>query len=179
MLEINKHARWIKLWVSIIDHKYGIGISSIFNTVFRYLPIFLTILWYWVPPNVPFQRSYSSMERWNFWRMFKWTQNFSDGVEQKYKISVDYLRDTFSDKILHELISILFVLRAIGNSWPVNGLHQDIMSISLPLSLRCESNSRPWGELPRSSPLSKMAVKSSFPPGGHSGCQISYPLVLH
>lgn len=31
-------------------------------------------------------------------------------------ISVDYLRDTFSDKILHELISILFVLRAIGNS---------------------------------------------------------------
>ena len=107
MLEINKHARWIKLWVSITDHKYGIGISSIFNTVFRYLPIFLTILWYWVPPNVPFQRSYSSMERWNFWRMFKWTQNFSDGVEQKYKISVDYLRDTFSDKILHELISII------------------------------------------------------------------------
>ena len=34
-------------------HKYSIGISSIFDTVLRYLPIFLTVLWYWLPPNVP------------------------------------------------------------------------------------------------------------------------------
>ena len=27
---------------SVTDHKCGIGISSIFDTVFRYLPIFLT-----------------------------------------------------------------------------------------------------------------------------------------
>ena len=33
MLEINKH-------VSVTDHEYGIGISSIFDTVFRYLPTF-------------------------------------------------------------------------------------------------------------------------------------------
>ena len=35
------------------SHKYGIGNSSIFNTVLRYLPIFLTVLWYWLPRNVP------------------------------------------------------------------------------------------------------------------------------
>ena len=35
------------------DYRCGIGISSIFDTVFRYLPIFLTVLRYWVPPNVP------------------------------------------------------------------------------------------------------------------------------
>ena len=34
-------------------HKYSIGISSIFDTVFWYLPIFLTVLQYWVSPNVP------------------------------------------------------------------------------------------------------------------------------
>ena len=35
------------------ENKCGIGISSIFDTVFRYLPIFLTVLRYWVPTNVP------------------------------------------------------------------------------------------------------------------------------
>ena len=39
---------------SLTDHECGIGISSIFDTVFRYLPIFLTVLRYWVAPNVPF-----------------------------------------------------------------------------------------------------------------------------
>ena len=34
----------------LTDHKYGIGISSISDTVFRYLPIFLTVLRYWVSP---------------------------------------------------------------------------------------------------------------------------------
>ena len=34
------------------DHKCSIGISSIFDTVFRYLTIFRTLLLYWVPPNV-------------------------------------------------------------------------------------------------------------------------------
>ena len=53
MLEVNKHARWIQLKVNVTDHKYGIGISSIFDTVFHYLPIFLTVLHYWVPPMSP------------------------------------------------------------------------------------------------------------------------------
>ena len=44
-----KHARCI----SVTNHKCRMGISSIFDTVFRYLPIFLTVLRYWVPPNVP------------------------------------------------------------------------------------------------------------------------------
>ena len=35
------------------DHKCSIGISSIFDTVFRYLTIFRTLLLYWVSPNVP------------------------------------------------------------------------------------------------------------------------------
>ena len=35
------------------ENKCGIGISSIFDTVFRYMPIFLTVLRYWVPTNVP------------------------------------------------------------------------------------------------------------------------------
>ena len=34
-------------------NKCGIGISSIFDTVFWYLPIFLMVLQYWVPSNVP------------------------------------------------------------------------------------------------------------------------------
>ena len=33
--------------------KFGIGIWSILDTVFRCFPIFLTVLRYWVPPNVP------------------------------------------------------------------------------------------------------------------------------
>ena len=50
MLEIKiKHARCM----SITNHKCRMGISSIFDAVFRYLPIFLTVLRYWVPPNVP------------------------------------------------------------------------------------------------------------------------------
>ena len=31
-------------------------ILSIFDMVFRYLPIFLTVLQYWVPPNVPLSK---------------------------------------------------------------------------------------------------------------------------
>ena len=31
----------------------GIDISTIFHLVFRYLPFFLTVLRYWVTPNVP------------------------------------------------------------------------------------------------------------------------------
>ena len=58
MLEMNKHARWILLEVSLSDHKCGIGISWIFNTVFRYLPIFLTVLLYWVTPDVPLSGEY-------------------------------------------------------------------------------------------------------------------------
>ena len=55
MLEIKKkkHARWIQCWVSVTDRKCGIGFSSIFDTLFRYLPILRTVLRYWVPPNVP------------------------------------------------------------------------------------------------------------------------------
>ena len=40
----NKHARWIHLHVSVTDHKCSIGISSIFDTVFRCLTIFLSVL---------------------------------------------------------------------------------------------------------------------------------------
>ena len=46
----------MQLQVSMTDYnrsKCGISISSIFDTVFQYLPIFLAILQYWVPPNVP------------------------------------------------------------------------------------------------------------------------------
>ena len=32
MLELIKHARWIQLYLSMSDHKWGIGISSIFDT---------------------------------------------------------------------------------------------------------------------------------------------------
>ena len=35
------------------ENKCGIGISSIFDTVFRYMPIFFRVLRYWVPTNVP------------------------------------------------------------------------------------------------------------------------------
>ena len=48
-----KYARWIQRSVRVTDHKCGIGIWSIFDMVFRYLPIFLTVLRYWVAPNVP------------------------------------------------------------------------------------------------------------------------------
>ena len=39
----------------------GIGISSIFDTVFRYMPIFLRVLRYWVPTNAPLARRCSPM----------------------------------------------------------------------------------------------------------------------
>ena len=38
---------------SVTGHKCGIGISSIFDTVFRYFPFFLTVLRYWVLSNAP------------------------------------------------------------------------------------------------------------------------------
>ena len=46
MLMIIKYARWIQPLVSVSDHDCGIRISSILDTVFRYLPIFLTVLRY-------------------------------------------------------------------------------------------------------------------------------------
>ena len=55
MLAINRHARLLQLKVSVNDHNCGIGIWSIFNTVFRYLPIFLTVLRYWVPNKNPYK----------------------------------------------------------------------------------------------------------------------------
>ena len=36
-LEVIKHATWIQLYLSMTDHKCGIGISSIFDPVFRRL----------------------------------------------------------------------------------------------------------------------------------------------
>ena len=48
ILEMIKHVEH-----AVTDHKFGIGIALIFNTVFQYLPIFLSLLRYWVPLNVP------------------------------------------------------------------------------------------------------------------------------
>ena len=48
-----KLARWIRLLECVTDYKFGIGKSSIFDRVFRYLSIFLAVLMYWVSPNVP------------------------------------------------------------------------------------------------------------------------------
>ena len=53
MHAINRHARLLHFLVSVNDHMWCRGISSIFNTVFRYLPIFLTVLRYWVTPPPP------------------------------------------------------------------------------------------------------------------------------
>ena len=47
----DKHGRWIQLKVSVTDHKCDIGIWSIFDSVFPYLPIFLKVLRYWVTPQ--------------------------------------------------------------------------------------------------------------------------------
>ena len=61
-LEVIKHARWIQLYLSMTYHECGIGISSIFDPVFRYLPIFLTLLLYWVPPPPPMSPSFCLKE---------------------------------------------------------------------------------------------------------------------
>jgi len=54
MLEIKKHARWIKLQVCVTDCTCGIGISMIFDTVFRYLSIFRCGIGYLLmPPFLP------------------------------------------------------------------------------------------------------------------------------
>ena len=53
MLAINRHARLLHFLVSVNDHMWCRGISSIFNTVFRYLSIFLTFLRFWLPPPPP------------------------------------------------------------------------------------------------------------------------------
>ena len=37
--------------VNVTENKCSIGILSIFDTVFQYLPIFLMVLRYWVPPK--------------------------------------------------------------------------------------------------------------------------------
>ena len=63
MLEVNKHVRWLQLSVNATDHRCVIGILSIFDTLFRYLPIFLTVLQYWVPPNVPVREYHKSSIR--------------------------------------------------------------------------------------------------------------------
>jgi len=47
----------MQLKVRVTDHKCGIGSSLIFDTVFQYLPIFPTVLRYWVPPKVPLPTS--------------------------------------------------------------------------------------------------------------------------
>ena len=36
----------------MIDQKCGIGILQIFNMVVQYLPIFLTVLQYWLTPSI-------------------------------------------------------------------------------------------------------------------------------
>ena len=59
MLAINRYARLLQLLVTVNDHNCGIGISSIFNTVFQYLPIFLTVLGYCaIVPFLKVARSY-------------------------------------------------------------------------------------------------------------------------
>ena len=55
--------------INVTDHECGIGISLIFDTVFRYLPIFLTVFRCWVPPNVPLKRSIV-WKRGAKWRSF-------------------------------------------------------------------------------------------------------------
>ena len=46
--EIIKHARWMQLKESMTDLKCGIGISSILDMVFWYLPIIGMVLLYWL-----------------------------------------------------------------------------------------------------------------------------------
>ena len=59
-----------KTYVSVTDHKCSIGISSIFDTVFLYLPIFLTVLRYWVSPNVPLNHEWQAKEtKFFFWNL--------------------------------------------------------------------------------------------------------------
>ena len=82
-LEIIKHARWIQLYLSMTDHKKGIGISSIFDTVFRYWPILLTVLLYWLPPP---PTPHPQCPPHFVWKRFSWiTQQIClpDGFQQK------------------------------------------------------------------------------------------------
>ena len=51
MLDIK--TREMDTMLSVTNHKCGIGTLLIFDTVFRYLPILLTVLRYWVPPMSP------------------------------------------------------------------------------------------------------------------------------
>ena len=55
--EKNKHARWIHLKASVTDHKCDIGISSIFDTAYRYMFLFFFFFFlvarFLVNPNVP------------------------------------------------------------------------------------------------------------------------------
>ena len=55
--------------INVTDHKCSISILSIFDTVFRYLPIFLTVFRCWVPPDVPLKRSIV-WKRGAKWRSF-------------------------------------------------------------------------------------------------------------
>ena len=43
---------------SMTDYKCSIGILSSFDRVFENFLIFLTVLQYWVPPNVPLSESH-------------------------------------------------------------------------------------------------------------------------
>ena len=51
-------AEWvIKTIMSVTNHKCDISISLIFDTVIQCLTVFLTVLWYWVLPNVPLMKN--------------------------------------------------------------------------------------------------------------------------
>ena len=53
----------------------GIGIWMIFHTVFRYLPFFLMVLQFWVPPNVPIRQSWTNViGHFHFWGIYQFTQ---------------------------------------------------------------------------------------------------------
>ena len=69
------------------DRKYDVGISSIFDTVFRDLPIFRTVLRYWVPPNVPLllQYVYCIQFSGTLFRMF-WRSVYTIAIAPDRKI---------------------------------------------------------------------------------------------
>lgn len=57
---------------------YGIGAWSIFNTVFQYLSIFIVVMKYWVPPNVPLSKSkWKERECWRLLCLTTWRHTCS------------------------------------------------------------------------------------------------------
>ena len=69
MLEINKHTRWIQLWVSTTNHKCSI--SLIFNTIFWYLSMF---------------------EVMNIWKSYMWTAEW----RIKWRMIIAVIYTTFA-----------------------------------------------------------------------------------